>query len=63
VLINYGLFIEAIIDFLIIAFSLFIFIKVITSFKKKEIIKVIIPKVSNEELLLTEIRDLLKQKI
>jgi large conductance mechanosensitive channel len=60
--IKYGLFIEAIISFLIISFSLFIFIKVITSMKKKEIKQVIAPKPSNEELLLTEIRDLLKEK-
>lgn len=60
--IKYGLFIQSIIDFLIIAFSLFIFIKIITSFKKKEIKEVIILKPSKEELLLTEIRDLLKEK-
>ena len=63
--INYGLFIQAIIDFIIIAFSLFIFIKAITSVKKKKVEKVeevivIVP--SNEEVLLTEIRDLLKEK-
>jgi large conductance mechanosensitive channel len=63
--INYGLFVQAIIDFIIIAFSLFIFIKAITSVKKKKVEKVeevivIVP--SNEEVLLTEIRDLLKEK-
>jgi large conductance mechanosensitive channel len=61
--ISYGLFTQAIIDFLIIAFSLFIFIKIITPFKKKEIIKEVIAYVpSNEEVLLTEIRDLLQEK-
>ncbi|MBU3146644.1 large-conductance mechanosensitive channel protein MscL [Clostridium sp. CF012] len=60
--INYGLFIQAIIDFLIIAFSLFIFIKVITSVKKKKAAEVIVIKPSNEEVLLSEIRDLLKEK-
>lgn len=59
--INYGLFIQAIIDFLIIAFSLFIFIRAIQSVKKKEIEKVIVPEVSNEEKLLIEIRDLLRE--
>lgn len=59
--INYGLFIQAIIDFLIIAFSLFIFIKAITSVRKKKVEEVIAIKLSNEELLLTEIRDLLKE--
>lgn len=62
--IKYGLFIQAIIDFVIIAFSLFIFIKAITYMKKKETKEVvaIVPKPSQEELLLTEIRDLLKEK-
>ena len=60
--IKYGSFIQAIIDFLLIAFSLFIFIKAITSVKKKKAEEVIVIKLSNEELLLTEIRDLLKEK-
>ena len=60
--INYGLFIQAIINFLIIAFSLFIFIKAINSMKKKEVKEEVAPKPSKEELLLTEIRDLLKEK-
>jgi len=72
--IKYGLFIQAIIDFLIIAFSLFILIKAIQSVKKKEIEKIIDsepsinigPSIdiepSNEEKLLIEIRDLLQQK-
>jgi len=65
ILIKYGLFIQAIFDFLIIAFSLFIFIKAIQSVKKKEIEKVITSEIpiklaqSNEEKLLIEIRDLL----
>jgi len=64
VLIKYGLFIQAIIDFLIIAFSLFMFIKIITSMKKKESkeVIVIVPVPSNEEVLLSEIRDLLREK-
>lgn len=65
--IKYGLFIQAIIDFLIIAFSLFIFINAIQSVKKKEVEKVIVledsinAKISNEEKLLIEIRDLLRE--
>lgn len=62
--IKYGLFIQAIIDFLIIAFSLFMFIKAISSVKKKKVEEVIVatvPVPSNEEVLLTEIRDLLKK--
>lgn len=60
--ISYGLFIQAIIDFLIIAFSLFIFIQAIQSIKKKEIKKIVASKPSNEEMLLIEIRDLLQEK-
>ena len=62
--INFGLFIQAIIDFLIIAFSLFMFIKIITSMKKKEAKEVVVtvPTLSKEEVLLTEIRDLLREK-
>lgn len=60
--INYGLFIQAVINFLIIAFSLFIFIKAIQSVKKKKVEKVIVTGPSNEEVLLIEIRDLLKEK-
>ncbi|MBU3177437.1 large-conductance mechanosensitive channel protein MscL [Clostridium estertheticum] len=60
--INYGLFIQSVINFLIIAFSLFIFIKVIQSVQKKKTEKIIVKGPSNEEILLREIRDLLKQK-
>lgn len=62
--IEYGAFIESIIDFLIVAFCLFIvikFINKISNLKKKEEKKVE-PKKSEEVLLLEEIRDLLKEK-
>nr|WP_319001661.1 large-conductance mechanosensitive channel protein MscL [Clostridium estertheticum] len=59
--INYGLFIQSVINFLIIAFSLFIFIKVIQSVQKKKT-EIIVKGPSNEEIILREIRDLLKQK-
>ena len=58
--INYGSFIQNIVDFIIIAFSIFLFVKLITSFKKKEAAAVPASP-SNEEILLTEIRDLLKK--
>lgn len=60
---RYGSFIQSIIDFLIIAFSIFIFIKIITSRKKKEPAPAPAPPApSNQEILLAEIRDLLKEK-
>ncbi|EHN15403.1 large-conductance mechanosensitive channel protein MscL [Clostridium sporogenes] len=58
--IKYGNFIQAAVNFLIISFSIFLFIRLINKFKKKEE-EVEEPKISNEEILLTEIRDLLKE--
>ncbi|KOM96591.1 mechanosensitive ion channel protein MscL [Clostridium botulinum] len=59
--IKYGNFIQAAVNFLIISFSIFLFIKLINKFKKKEEEVKEEPKISNEEILLTEIRDLLKE--
>ena len=59
--IAYGMFIQAVIDFLIIAFCIFIITKIINKFKKKEEKKEA-PKKSDEVVLLEEIRDLLKKK-
>jgi len=62
VAILYGSFIQAIIDFLIIAFSIFLFIKFLSLWKKKEEKEEppASPEPSKEVLLLEEIRDLLK---
>lgn len=92
--IYYGAFIQSVVDFLIIAFSLFIFIKILSSMQKNEALAKIAPPVSpvtapappppapapagtpppapapapapapsqNQEKILAEIRDLLKQK-
>lgn len=59
----YGDFIQSIVDFLIIAFSIFIFIKIFNRFKAKEEAKAqTAPSVpSNTDRLLMEIRDLLKK--
>jgi large conductance mechanosensitive channel len=60
---NYGAFINTVITFLIVAFSVFLIVKAINKMKnKKEEKEVEPPKPSNEEVLLTEIRDLLKNK-
>jgi len=60
--INYGAFLMTIIDFVIIALAIFFVIKSINSLKKKEEEKPAAePKPSNEEKLLTEIRDLLRK--
>lgn len=63
VAINYGKFIQTVIDFVIIAFSIFMMIKAINTFKKKqEEAPAVPPDPSAEEKLLTEIRDILKSK-
>lgn len=62
VTINYGIFIQTIVDFLIVALAIFMAIKVMSSLKKKEeAAPSEPPKPSNEEVLLSEIRDLLKK--
>lgn len=61
--ITYGNFINSIIQFLIIAFCIFVVIKGINSLKRKEEeASAAPPAPSNEEVLLGEIRDLLKSK-
>lgn len=59
--IAYGTFIQNIVDFLIIALCIFMMIKVLTKFKKKEEVKPEPLKESEEVVLLREIRDLLKE--
>ena len=61
--INYGNFINTALDFLIIAFAIFLFVKLINSMKRKEEAQPIPPTApGKEEQLLTEIRDLLKEQ-
>ena len=64
--INYGSFIQTTIDFLIIAFCVFLLVKGINKLSQKKEAKpeqpAPAPEPSNEEKLLSEIRDLLKQK-
>ncbi|BAM48231.1 MAG: large-conductance mechanosensitive channel protein MscL [Amphibacillus sp.] len=61
--IEYGIFIQRVVDFLIIAFSIFLFIRVINSFKKKqaETEEEVVEEIDEQTKLLTEIRDLLKE--
>lgn len=65
VTLNLGMFIQNIVDFLIISLSIFVFIKVITRFEKKrkeEVREVVEEKTPADIELLTEIRDLLKKE-
>ena len=59
-----GNFIQTFVDFIIIAASVFMFIKLLSSLKKKKVeeVKEEAPKGPTTEELLTEIRDLLKSK-
>jgi large conductance mechanosensitive channel len=63
--INYGMFIQNIIDFLIVAFCIFLVIKAMNNLKKKEEAAPAAPAAppppSDEAVLLKEIRDLLKK--
>ncbi|MDB5983289.1 MAG: Large-conductance mechanosensitive channel [Pseudomonas sp.] len=61
VLLSYGKFIQSIIDFVIIAFAIFMGVKAINRLKREEAVAPTLPPVPTpEELLLGEIRDLLK---
>jgi large conductance mechanosensitive channel len=61
--IKYGNFISQVISFIIVAIALFIVIKAINTFKKKEEAAPSAPPVpTKEEVLLTEIRDILAKK-
>ena len=59
---NYGVFVQTVVDFLIIAFAIFLVVKAMNSVKKKEEAAPPPPKPSKEEELLTEIRDALRAK-
>ena len=58
---QYGQFIQNVVDFFIIAFSIFLFVKFINRFKKKEEPAAVVAKIDRQEELLAEIRDLLKE--
>ncbi len=63
VTLNYGKFIQTLLDFTIVAFAIFMVIKGMNSLKKKEDAAPTPPAApSKEEVLLMEIRDILKQK-
>lgn len=60
---NYGVFLNTVLDFIIVAFAIFVMIKAINAAKRKEEAKPAAPPPpSGEEKLLAEIRDLLKSR-
>lgn len=63
VAISYGSFIQTVMDFTIVAFAIFMVVKGINTLKKNEVqAPKAPPKPSTEEMLLIEIRDLLKDR-
>lgn len=61
--VTYGVFIQSIIDFVIVAFAIFMFVRLLDRFKRKEEVKPEEgPTIDSKEELLIEIRDLLKQQ-
>ena len=60
--IMYGTFIQNVLDFLIVAACIFVFIKIIGSFNKEEDDELVVEPVDEKVELLKEIRDLLKKK-
>ena len=62
VTLNYGVFLQTVFDFAIVAFAIFLAIKAMNSLRKEEEkAPAAAPTPSNEEVLLAEIRDLLKK--
>ncbi|MBA4493032.1 large conductance mechanosensitive channel protein MscL [Paenactinomyces guangxiensis] len=59
--VKYGNFIQTIADFLIVSFSIFLFIKLFNRLRKKDEPEEEAPEPTREEVLLEEIRDLLKK--
>jgi large conductance mechanosensitive channel len=60
VTLNYGNFLQTVFDFLIVAFAVFMLVKAMNTLQKKE--KEAAPPPPKQEVLLAEIRDILRQK-
>lgn len=63
VTLNYGSFVQTVINFLIIAFAIFVVVRLLNRLKRREAVQPSLPLApSREEVLLTEIRDALRER-
>jgi len=62
VVMHYGVFIQNIFDFVLVAFAIFMAIKLMNQLNRKKEEPAAVVEPSKEEMLLTEIRDLLKEQ-
>lgn len=63
VTLNYGVFVNTVLDFIIVSWSIFMVVKIFNSLKKEEVAAPAEPPApTKEEALLSEIRDILKEK-
>jgi len=59
---TYGVFLQSVIDFFIVAIVIFLVIRMLSKFKKKEEVVEEVVEIDAQEALLIEIRDLLKEQ-
>jgi large conductance mechanosensitive channel len=62
VVLGYGKFVQTVVDFTIVAFAIFLLVKAMNTLKKKEAAAPAAPPAPSQEVLLGEIRDLLKNR-
>ncbi|HEX8427693.1 large conductance mechanosensitive channel protein MscL [Hymenobacter sp.] len=60
--VNFGLFLTAVIDFILIAFAVFWIVKLANRFKKPAVVVVVDPAPTKDQALLMEIRDALRSR-
>ncbi|WP_114782721.1 large-conductance mechanosensitive channel protein MscL [Botryobacter ruber] len=61
VTLNYGTFLQTVVNFLIISFAIFLMVRTINRYRRKEAAKPA-PPINKQEVLLAEIRDILKEQ-
>jgi len=63
VVLKYGLFIQSVFDFMIVAIAIFGVVKMINKMKRPPAAPAVVPEPPRQEVLLTEIRDALRQRV